>query len=247
MITGTTLAKVLQKLSVKRFSATSNDRLGTPGEPGTPGGCWQSHVTAYLPWPRPGDGSASPRTAGAANLRGRHRYPIREGVVSLVTWTAGLARDLCGDDLGNPLGFCGHGDLLLAEGDADLAGDGARFRIGCVAALVVVDGPGEGGDGHDQAGEGDRVLGSGPGAGPCGEPPGPRRPRLAGPGRDRGRGWRRRNGRRARQGRSLLAFFVVVVAGDVVADLLWQELTRDLWLGVSQSGHAEPAGKPGEG
>jgi hypothetical protein len=54
-----------------------------------------------------------------------------------------VARDLGGDDLGDPLSSCRQGDVLFAEGDADLAGDDVGFRVGGVAALVAVDSPGE--------------------------------------------------------------------------------------------------------
>src|SRR5580700_5859000 len=51
----------------------------------------------------------------------------------------------------------GKRGVLVAKGYADLAGDGAGRRVRDVLALVVVDGPGQGGDGHDQAGQRNRV------------------------------------------------------------------------------------------
>ena len=52
--------------------------------------------------------------------------------------------------------------VLLAERDADLTSDGffpGRLNLGFAGAvaLVVVNGPGEGGDGHDQGAQRDRV------------------------------------------------------------------------------------------
>jgi hypothetical protein len=65
----------------------------------------------------------------------------------------GLAEDFGGYHLGYALGTGGEGHVLVAECDADLAGDGVGRRLlsMCAVALVVIDGPGEGGDGHDQA------------------------------------------------------------------------------------------------
>ena len=64
-----------------------------------------------------------------------------------------MTGDLGGDDLGDALGAGWQRDVLVAESDADLAGDdvGLGFVVVVVlvvvaGALVVVDGPGEGGD-----------------------------------------------------------------------------------------------------
>lgn len=50
-----------------------------------------------------------------------------------------------------------------------------------------------------------------------------------------------------RRGRSRLASFVDVLAGDVVADLPRQELTGALPPGFRQDRHDDLAGEPGEG
>jgi hypothetical protein len=66
----------------------------------------------------------------------------------------------------HPQGDLGAGwqlNVLVAKGDAELACDeiglwlGVMVRLVVTGGLVVVDGPGESGDGHDNAGEGDRV------------------------------------------------------------------------------------------
>ena len=66
---------------------------------------------------------------------------------------AGLAEDFGGDHLGYAVGAGRQGHVLVAEGDADLADDGVgrKLLVMGAVALVVVDGPGKGGDGHDQA------------------------------------------------------------------------------------------------
>jgi hypothetical protein len=68
-----------------------------------------------------------------------------------------VADDLGGDYFGDLLGAGGERRVLAAEGDADLAAMELGGWVGGVVALVVVNGPGEGGDGHDQAGQRDRV------------------------------------------------------------------------------------------
>jgi len=66
-----------------------------------------------------------------------------------------MADDLRCHYLGDALGPWRKGRVLLAEGNANLTGDGVGLRLPLVGAvaLVVVDRPGEGGDGHDQAAE----------------------------------------------------------------------------------------------
>src|ERR1700759_2668848 len=79
-----------------------------------------------------------------------------------------LTDDLGRHYLGDALGIGRQGHVPVAKGDAKLPGDRVRlglFLAGAVAlvvllgtvALVVVDGPGEGSNGHDQPGKRNRV------------------------------------------------------------------------------------------
>jgi hypothetical protein len=65
----------------------------------------------------------------------------------------GLAEDFGGYHFAYAVGAGSERHVLLAEDDADLPGDGVGrgLLVMRAAALIVVDGPGEGGDGHDQA------------------------------------------------------------------------------------------------
>jgi ribosomal protection tetracycline resistance protein len=124
-------------------------------------GIMESSFDRYEPARTPAHGPVPTRPRTDDNPLNREEYlhrVTRRGLsAGLSGRRAALAGDLGGDYFGDAVGAGGQDGVLFAEGDADLAGDDLGWRLGGVVALVVVDGPGEGGDGHDQAGQGDRV------------------------------------------------------------------------------------------
>src|SRR6185437_9348686 len=83
--------------------------------------CHLVHCSRIAWVPVGGPGRPSPGLRGRGWLAGR----------------GGVAGDLGGDDLGDLLGVVGEGGVSFAQGDADLAGDGVWFWVGCVVFALV--------------------------------------------------------------------------------------------------------------
>lgn len=65
----------------------------------------------------------------------------------------GVAGDLGSDDLGDVLSAGRQDCVLFPDGDTDLAGDSVGLQVGStVVAPIVINSPGESGDGDDEAG-----------------------------------------------------------------------------------------------